>query len=330
MKRVTLFALALALMLSAALPAMAEDALYTAIVTRNYPNSTTNVYKEMDTDSTKLKWLDPGAKLTIFAVYPGWVKVQSGNTVGYILRHRVDNVEPIDPVNTPHYGVEKYQYYAVLSQPVDLYNDKSHDAKVLTSMTPGAYVSIIGIEEGWAKLIYHRQYAYIDTRLLTELLPVAPDAESALPGEPIAVYMTFFSNNENRINNLRVACSRMNRVMQPGDELLFNDTVGRFTAANGYLPAPVLIDGELVSGYGGGSCQVSSTLYNVVLQLPGLTVTERSPHGANGASYLPHGVDASSGDLDFHFRNDYPFAVRVDSHIQDFGMFIVIYKEGVR
>lgn len=328
MKKLFSSALILILLLSA-MPCIAEDALYTAIVTRNYENSTTNIYKAMDTNSTKLKWLNPGAKLTILAVYPNWVKAQSGNTVGYILRHRVDRVEPIDPVNTPHYGVEKYQYYTVLSQPVDVYEDKSHDSAVLSSMTPGAYVAIIGIEEGWAKLVYHRQYGYIDTRLLDDLLPVAPQAETALPGEVIAVFISFFSNNENRINNLRVACDRMNRVMQPGDKLLFNDTVGRFNAANGYLPAPVLIDGELVSGYGGGSCQVSSTLYNTVLQLPGLTVTERSPHGANGAPYLPHGVDASSGALDFHFRNDYPFAVRLDSHIQDFGMFIVIYKEGV-
>ena len=330
MKRLVLLALLLALILPAAVPASAEEALYTAIVTRNYPNSTTNVYKEMDTESAKLKWLNPGAKLAILEVYPEWVKARSGNTVGYILRHRVDQVEAIDPVNTPRYGVIKYEYYTVLSQPVDIMDDKSSDATVLNSLTPGAYVAIIGVEDGWAKLIHKRQYGYIDTRLLDDLLPVAPDAETALPGQPIAVYMTYFNNNENRINNLRVACRRMNRVMQPGEELLFNDTVGRFTAANGYMLAPVLVDGELKPGYGGGSCQVSSTLYNVVLQLPGLTVTERSPHGANGATYLPHGVDASSGNLDFHFRNDYAFPVRIDSHIQDLGMFIVIYKEAAR
>ncbi len=329
MKRLALIALILALVPLAA-PASGEEALYTAIITHNYPNSTTNMYKEPDTESAKLKWLNPGAKLLILEVFPEWVRAQSGSTVGYILRHRIDRVEPIDPVNTPRYGVIKYEYYAVLSQSVGIMDAPSPDAKTLETMTAGAYIAVIGVENGWAKLIHKRQYGYIDTRLLDDLLPVAPDAERALPGEPIAVYMTYFNNNPSRIVNLRVACSRMNRVMQPGEELLFNDTVGRFTAENGYTLAPVLVDGELKPGYGGGSCQVSSTLYNVVLQLQGLTVTERSPHGANGATYLPHGVDASSGDLDFHFRNDYSFPIRIDSHIQDLGMFIVIYKEAAR
>jgi vancomycin resistance protein YoaR len=78
--------------------------------------------------------------------------------------------------------------------------------------------------------------------------------------------------------------------------------------------------------YGGGSCQVSSTLYNVVLQLSGLTVLRRAPHGSNGAKYLPHGVDASSGMLNFVFRNDYPFPISIAAHTQDGSLFIAIYK----
>ncbi|MDD3109161.1 MAG: VanW family protein, partial [Eubacteriales bacterium] len=79
----------------------------------------------------------------------------------------------------------------------------------------------------------------------------------------------------------------------------------------------------------GGSCQVSSTLYNAVLQLTGLTVLRRAPHGANGIAYLPHGVDASSGGLNFVFRNDYPFPVRIYAHVQDGSLFVAFYKESV-
>ena len=118
----------------------------------------------------------------------------------------------------------------------------------------------------------------------------------------------------------------MNRVMQPGDVLDFNNSVGPFNAGNGYFQAPALYEGEVVPAYGGGSCQASSTLYNVVLQLTGLTVTARAPHGADGAPYLPHGVDASSGDLNFIFRNDYDFPVRITSHVQDGVLFVAIYR----
>ena len=86
-------------------------------------------------------------------------------------------------------------------------------------------------------------------------------------------------------------------------------------------------DGELIMSPGGGSCQVSSTLYNTILQLPGITVLERHAHGVNGASYLPHGVDASSGDLNFRIRNDYSFPIRIEGSVHDFALFIAIYKE---
>ena len=90
----------------------------------------------------------------------------------------------------------------------------------------------------------------------------------------------------------------------------------------------MLVDGNSKLGYGGGTCQVSSTLYNTVLQLPGLTVLQRRAHGPSAASYLPHGVDAAVGndELNFRVRNDYPFPIRFDASSQDGALYISIYK----
>ncbi len=318
-----------ALCLLCPLAASAKEGLYTAIITRNYPDSTTRVYAQMDKNSTVLTQLNPGAKLVITAVYPGWVEVQRGNDgVGYILRHRVDNVEPIDPVNTPHYGVEFNQYYTVISQDTLVYSEKSRTSETLSALTPGAKVAFVGMEDGWGKLVYKRQYGYIDTRDLSVLYPVAKNAELEGSDEmPIAVYMSFFSDNPPRIHNLAHCCERLNRVMQPGESLDFNGQVGPFSLANGFQNAPILVDGKTVMGPGGGSCQISSTLYNAVLQLPGITVLERHPHGANGATYLPHGTDASSGALNFRIQNDYDFPIRIDASLQDLALFMAIYKE---
>ncbi|MCR4885760.1 MAG: VanW family protein [Clostridiales bacterium] len=114
----------------------------------------------------------------------------------------------------------------------------------------------------------------------------------------------------------------------PGGRLDFNADIGPYRASEGYMPAGVLVEGELQQGYGGGTCQVSSTLYNVVLQLPGLTVLQRRAHGDNGASYLPIGVDAAVGNstLNFRFRNDYDFPIRIDGYSQDGALTIAIYR----
>ena len=118
----------------------------------------------------------------------------------------------------------------------------------------------------------------------------------------------------------------MNRVMVPGETLNFNGSVGPFTRGNGFMEAPVLIDGETKMGYGGGSCQVSSTLYNTVLQLQGVTILERHAHGASGAAYLPHGMDASSGALNFRIENDFGFPIRIEGSCHDLALTILIYR----
>ncbi|GGG06693.1 VanW family protein [Paenibacillus abyssi] len=71
----------------------------------------------------------------------------------------------------------------------------------------------------------------------------------------------------------------------------------------GFREAPVILNGELVPGIGGGICQVSSTLYNAVL-LAGLEIVERRNHSLP-VSYVPLGRDATFADgyLNFRFRN---------------------------
>lgn len=310
--------------------AVAEDeTLYRGIITRRYANSTTSIYQEMDKESKVVKYLNPGTKIEITAIYPGWIQVKYGTkSTGYVLRNRVDVEEAVDPVNTPPYPAVVHPYYAEIDRTIDVKSEKSADSETLTVLTDGARVAFMGVEDGWAKLIYHRQYGYVDTRELRELLPVAGSEAVADGSTPIAVFTSYYNDNRDRINNLAVACRFISKVMQPGESMNFNDTVGPFNAQNGYLPAPVLVDGETKNNYGGGSCQVSSTLWDTLLQLPGITTLMRKPHGNNGASYLPHGNDASSGtdNLNLIFRNDYDFPIRIDASTHDHALFVAIYK----
>lgn len=54
-----------------------------------------------------------------------------------------------------------------------------------------------------------------------------------------------------------------------------------------------------------GNCQISSTLYNALLAVPSLVVTERHAH-SNSVPYIAKGKDAAVayGSYDLKFRND--------------------------
>ncbi|QAY67802.1 VanW family protein [Paenibacillus protaetiae] len=85
----------------------------------------------------------------------------------------------------------------------------------------------------------------------------------------------------------------------------------------GYKEAPVILNGKLVPGIGGGICQVSSTLYNAVLR-SGLEIVERRNHSLP-VSYLPLGQDATfaSGAIDFRFKNNTGKKLIIRTEVKD-------------
>ena len=118
-------------------------------------------------------------------------------------------------------------------------------------------------------------------------------------------------------------------IYQPGDVFDGNKIMGPYNKGKGYLPAGALSDGTTTTSYGGGTCQVSSTLYNALLQLPGINILYRRAHGENAAPYLPHGVDAAVGNKtqNVRWRNDYDFPIRVEAHTSgDGALCMLIYR----
>jgi len=93
-------------------------------------------------------------------------------------------------------------------------------------------------------------------------------------------------------------------VIAPGATFSFNQATGARTAAKGFREAPVIINGELQTGLGGGVCQVSTTVFNAAFEA-GLPITERTNH-ALYISHYPQGRDATVNypDVDLKFVND--------------------------
>lgn len=294
------------------------------------------VFEEMDNTGKQLGYVPQGKKVEILEVDPYWLKVRyQDSLVGYIKRSNTldATVKVLDPVNTPQYGAVLCYWLAWVKDNAPIRIRPEESAETLITMHEGARLAFVDINDGWGRVIYHRQYGYVDTRQLSAILPMNKCFE---PGSdnPIAAYTSFYKittdeSNLNRMINIQVANDRFDLyTLQNGDRLDFNKQIGPYTRRNGYQPANAFVKGEIVQSYGGGTCQVSSTLYNVVLQLPKIAIVKRRPHGQAAASYLPHGADAAVGSTtqNFIIQNLYDFPIRIDGTAQDGALTIAIYR----
>lgn len=274
-----------------------------------------------DGESDVVCVLRVGDTITIYKVYPSYVLAEFEGIVGYVIRTWIEEKATVlDPQSTPPYGVTTNQYVATLTQDADIYMAPSLDAQCHPIRpTAGNKVAILAFEDGFAKVLYWRSYGYIDARLLTDLVVVSQTEEPMSPDTPIAAFCSFFEyntgddSNTGRCLNIVRSCELMTRTLEPGETLDFNGDIGPFWASRGYHLAPVLADGGSRLGYGGGTCQSSSTFYNAVRQLPKFTVLMRRSHGPGCAKYLPMHQDAAVGNSTTNLivRNDYDFPLRI-------------------
>ena len=141
----------------------------------------------------------------------------------------------------------------------------------------------------------------------------AESLRSVLFRDRLGAQTTYYGGStENRVNNINLAVSRINEVvLMPGEVFSYNETVGQRTLEAGFKEAGAYLNGEVVQEVGGGICQVSSTLYNAVLQAQ-LGLVSREAHYFR-VDYLPWGQDATVSwpEPDFKFKNtrDYPIKI---------------------
>jgi vancomycin resistance protein YoaR len=121
----------------------------------------------------------------------------------------------------------------------------------------------------------------------------------------VASYETLYGGDPNRIHNVQLVAHLVDgKLIAPGATFSFNHATGERSAEKGFLEAPVIINGELQTGLGGGVCQVSTTVFNAAYEA-GLPITARTNH-ALYISHYPLGRDATVNypDVDLKFVND--------------------------
>lgn len=148
--------------------------------------------------------------------------------------------------------------------------------------------------------------------------------------EEISSFSTKIYNKESsRQNNVSITCSSLNDTIVPnGSTFSFCNTVGQATTARGYQKADIFDkDGNKKKGLGGGNCQVSTTLYNAILKVPSLTVTERHQH-SNKVPYIQNGKDAAVayGSYDLKFVNNTGFDIKIKANNSNDAIAITLFK----
>ena len=122
-----------------------------------------------------------------------------------------------------------------------------------------------------------------------------------------------YNKDEERQNNIGITCRTLsNKEVQPGETFSFCDTVGKATIEKGYQEADIYVEGKKEQGLGGGNCQVSTTLYNAVLQVSELQVIERHQHSGH-VPYVQNDNDAAVayGSYDFKFKNNTNSVIKI-------------------
>ena len=144
--------------------------------------------------------------------------------------------------------------------------------------------------------------------------------------ELVGAYETIYGGDANRVHNVQLVAHLIDRhLIAPGQEFSFNKTTGERTAEKGFLEAPVIINGELQTGLGGGVCQVSTTTFNAAYEA-GLSITDRTNH-ALYISHYPQGRDATVNypDTDLKFENDTEHWLWLRTFVSPSSLTVAIY-----
>jgi vancomycin resistance protein YoaR len=137
----------------------------------------------------------------------------------------------------------------------------------------------------------------------------------------------FAGSPRNRIKNIEVAANKLNGVLLAPDETYsLVENIGEVSAAAGFFPELVIKENKTIPEYGGGLCQIATTIFRAAINT-GLDITERQSHSYAVSYYKPHGMDATvyipKPDLQFH--NDTENHILIQAKINKYNLSFEFY-----
>ena len=274
--------------------------------------------------------IEAGTAVDVFNKGRTWTRIAYGDGQGYVLTKYVELVQRKNPFDGPMPGTSAHVAVACVLQDTSFLPEGYQYA---VKVTAGSWLSIEEIRDGRAYFPYRREPDNVSVSTARLKLYDFVPWDEAQPGDLIYAFTTFYTTslskegNAGRLYNIALASERLTGIrVKAGESFSFNAVCGPYTKENGYRSAPIL-SGESTMGYGGGVCQVCSTLYNIVLRVPAV-IEDMHWHSQGGVSYLPAGFDATVSDSkDMVFRNVLPYDVRIEFESQDGVMTAFLFRD---
>ena len=242
---------------------------------------------------------------------------------------------------TMEYSTDKDAIKKVIQAKADVFNREPTDAEISTDS--GVFEVIRGengievnVDKSVKKIYKYMKEEWDGESTTIELFadvkePECTTDDLASITDVLGTATTYYGSTYSRNKNVETGAAKLNgHLIMPGEVFSVTSAVTPFTEENGYEPAPSYESGKVVDSYGGGICQVSTTLYNAVLKAE-LEVVERHNHSMI-VTYVDPSKDAAiaEGLMDFQFANNTEYPVFISGYAYGGELTFTIYGHETR
>lgn len=264
-------------------------------------------------------------KVKIYGQQDGWYLVHYKNEKGWAKEDWLWAFRSLDAARYPVPGFQAEAGVITVTETQWITGGKLKGVDA----APGSVLTVYEATEESYLLRVWRGETSLD-RSAGEWTPFTP-WQDAQPGDLISGFTTYYYARQGaplqaeRQHNIALGCRLIDgTVVQPGESFSFNALCGPYSQRKGYKVAPNI--SEAGTGWGGGVCQVTTSLYNAVLGLP-LQITEWAPHQKSGVVYVPVSRDAAVGSTsNFSFINTLDYPIRIWAQPQNGVVTVLIYR----
>ncbi len=277
-----------------------------------------DVHRWGEESSHVIGTVEAGEIVDVYVKGRTWTRIafeESPNGMGYVRTKYVERVQRKNPFDGPMPGTSEHVAVGLVLRDLTF---KPEGYRYPIEVKAGSWLSVEEIRDGRAYFPYMREEKNVSVKTENLRLYDFVPWDEAKPGDLLYAFTTFYTTslnkegNAGRMYNIKLASKRLTGIrVKAGESFSFNAICGPYTKENGYRSAPILA-GDSEFGYGGGVCQICSTIYNIVLRIP-TVVEDMHWHSQGGVSYLPAGFDATVGSQsDMVFRNILPYDLRIE------------------
>lgn len=278
-----------------------------------YTLKTLKVRRKATDNSKNLETIDFCKKVTVAERKNGWARIRtSSGTIGYVLEENLSKNKPY---------INKKGFVAVTST-LSLRSSANSYSRVKEKLDAAEIVNILSENNNWYKVSTNAgNVGYVSKDYIR--------TSNSKKEELLVTYTTYSRGSpSNRNFNIAKACGKITgKKLRAGEEFNWFNVVGSCGGQNGYKQATVIVNGIYKQDFGGGVCQVATTLCGVAKRLGSKSIYAR-PH-SNHVSYLNgDGVEAavSYGSKNFKFKNTTKDTIRLEMYSANGRVIAAAYK----